>query len=240
MQHELHGREVVPPPLWRIQRVAERHHAEWEEPAELRAICPPVRKPLNKKLLSVCWVTDWVSELNCFHLLSDDGLSNSQAHIALNDHTSLFHETKEHLDGSVLIFLRSVLHFPTFALMESLDLLFTDANPSMFRSRQRLGQRPVSGGRPERLLRFHSLLWQRGWGGPPPARGMLGKSGIQCRQQTPTTQSRYSHEPVHMHCLYTKVTPQNGLLSEKQSNSQSEKKVHLCKDGGQAVPPPLF
>nr|XP_004544839.2 cadherin EGF LAG seven-pass G-type receptor 2 isoform X3 [Maylandia zebra] len=31
-------------------------------------------------------------------VLRDDGLSNSQAHIALNDHTSLFHETKEHLD----------------------------------------------------------------------------------------------------------------------------------------------
>ncbi|KAM9408206.1 cadherin EGF LAG seven-pass G-type receptor 2 [Pholidichthys leucotaenia] len=31
-------------------------------------------------------------------VLRDDGLSNSQAHIALNDHTSLFHEAKEHLD----------------------------------------------------------------------------------------------------------------------------------------------
>ncbi|XP_029287123.1 cadherin EGF LAG seven-pass G-type receptor 2 isoform X1 [Cottoperca gobio] len=31
-------------------------------------------------------------------VLRDDGLSNSQAHIALNDHTSLFHETKEHLE----------------------------------------------------------------------------------------------------------------------------------------------
>ncbi|XP_029989175.1 cadherin EGF LAG seven-pass G-type receptor 2 isoform X2 [Sphaeramia orbicularis] len=31
-------------------------------------------------------------------VLRDDGLSNSQAHIALNDHTSHFHETKEHLD----------------------------------------------------------------------------------------------------------------------------------------------
>ncbi|XP_061583050.1 cadherin EGF LAG seven-pass G-type receptor 2 isoform X2 [Cololabis saira] len=31
-------------------------------------------------------------------VLRDDGLSNSQAHIALNDHTSLFHETKERLD----------------------------------------------------------------------------------------------------------------------------------------------
>ncbi|XP_047439870.1 cadherin EGF LAG seven-pass G-type receptor 2 isoform X3 [Mugil cephalus] len=31
-------------------------------------------------------------------VLRDDGLSNSQAHIALNDHTSLFHETKEHLN----------------------------------------------------------------------------------------------------------------------------------------------
>ncbi|XP_074522154.1 cadherin EGF LAG seven-pass G-type receptor 2 isoform X2 [Halichoeres trimaculatus] len=31
-------------------------------------------------------------------VLRDDGLSNSQAQIALNDHTSLFHETKEHLD----------------------------------------------------------------------------------------------------------------------------------------------
>lgn len=29
----------------------------------------------------------------------DDGLNNSQAHIALNDHGSLFHETKEHLEG---------------------------------------------------------------------------------------------------------------------------------------------
>ncbi|KAM7006039.1 cadherin EGF LAG seven-pass G-type receptor 2 isoform 2-T2 [Tautogolabrus adspersus] len=31
-------------------------------------------------------------------VLRDDGLSNSQAQIALNDHSSLFHETKEHLD----------------------------------------------------------------------------------------------------------------------------------------------
>ncbi|XP_069580139.1 cadherin EGF LAG seven-pass G-type receptor 2 [Brachyistius frenatus] len=31
-------------------------------------------------------------------VLRDDGLSTSQAHIALNDHASLFHETKEHLD----------------------------------------------------------------------------------------------------------------------------------------------
>ncbi|XP_054472452.1 cadherin EGF LAG seven-pass G-type receptor 2 [Anoplopoma fimbria] len=31
-------------------------------------------------------------------VLRDDGLSNSQGHIALNDHTSLFHETKEHPD----------------------------------------------------------------------------------------------------------------------------------------------
>lgn len=186
----------------------------------------------------MCWVTDWVSELNCFHLLSDDGLSNSQAHIALNDHTSLFHETKEHLDGSVLIFLKSVLHFSTFALMPSLDSFFTHANPSMFRSRQRLGQRPVSGGRPERLLRFHSLLWQRGRGGPPPARGMLGKSGIQCRQETPTSQSRCSPEAVHMYCLYTKVTPQNGVKSS-QTYRVKRKCTHELH-GGQAVPPPQF
>ncbi|XP_072238280.1 cadherin EGF LAG seven-pass G-type receptor 2 [Leuresthes tenuis] len=31
-------------------------------------------------------------------VLRDDGLNNSQAHIALNDHTSLFQETKEHLN----------------------------------------------------------------------------------------------------------------------------------------------
>ncbi|XP_056293046.1 cadherin EGF LAG seven-pass G-type receptor 2 isoform X1 [Pseudoliparis swirei] len=31
-------------------------------------------------------------------VLRDDGLSSSQAHIALNDHASLFHETKEQLD----------------------------------------------------------------------------------------------------------------------------------------------
>ncbi|AWP02840.1 putative cadherin EGF LAG seven-pass G-type receptor 2 [Scophthalmus maximus] len=31
-------------------------------------------------------------------VLRDDGLNNSQAHIPLNDHGSLFHETKEHLD----------------------------------------------------------------------------------------------------------------------------------------------
>ncbi|XP_053172608.1 cadherin EGF LAG seven-pass G-type receptor 2 [Scomber japonicus] len=31
-------------------------------------------------------------------VLRDDGLSNSQAHIALNDHASLFRENKEHLD----------------------------------------------------------------------------------------------------------------------------------------------
>lgn len=29
----------------------------------------------------------------------DGGLNNSQAHIALNEHGSLFHETKEHLDS---------------------------------------------------------------------------------------------------------------------------------------------
>lgn len=33
-------------------------------------------------------------------LFRDDGLNSSQAHIALNDHTSLFHDTKEQLDGS--------------------------------------------------------------------------------------------------------------------------------------------
>ncbi|XP_067361274.1 cadherin EGF LAG seven-pass G-type receptor 2 isoform X3 [Channa argus] len=31
-------------------------------------------------------------------VLRDDGVTNSQAHIALNDHVSLFHETEEHLD----------------------------------------------------------------------------------------------------------------------------------------------
>lgn len=35
-----------------------------------------------------------------FDLFRDDGLSGSQAHMALNDHTSLFHQTKEQLDGS--------------------------------------------------------------------------------------------------------------------------------------------
>lgn len=37
----------------------------------------------------------------CFpsFLFRDDGLNNSQAHIALNDHTSLFQENKEHLHG---------------------------------------------------------------------------------------------------------------------------------------------
>lgn len=47
MQHELRGRPLVPPPLWRLQRVSERHHAEWEEPAELRPVRPQVRMPLQ-------------------------------------------------------------------------------------------------------------------------------------------------------------------------------------------------
>ncbi|KAL2090542.1 hypothetical protein ACEWY4_012805 [Coilia grayii] len=33
-----------------------------------------------------------------FVLREDSGMDNSQAHIALNDHNSLFHETKEHVD----------------------------------------------------------------------------------------------------------------------------------------------
>lgn len=101
MQHKLHGRQVVPPSLWRLQRVSERHHAERKEPAELRAVCPQVRKRF--RIRSMCCIkgqTDrpellWTDFLCLFR---DDGLSNSQAHIALNDHTSLFHETKE-LDG---------------------------------------------------------------------------------------------------------------------------------------------
>lgn len=42
MQHELRGRPSLPPSLWRLQRLSERHHAERQEPAELRAICPQV------------------------------------------------------------------------------------------------------------------------------------------------------------------------------------------------------
>lgn len=44
MQHKLRGRPVVPPSLWRLQRVPERHHAEREEPAELRALSPEVKQ----------------------------------------------------------------------------------------------------------------------------------------------------------------------------------------------------
>uniref|UniRef100_H2THB8 Cadherin, EGF LAG seven-pass G-type receptor 2 n=1 Tax=Takifugu rubripes TaxID=31033 RepID=H2THB8_TAKRU len=36
----------------------------------------------------------------CLCPFRDEGLNSSQAHIALNDHASLFHETKEQLDGS--------------------------------------------------------------------------------------------------------------------------------------------
>lgn len=99
MQHALHGRPVVPPSVRGLQRLPERHHAEREEPAELRAVPPEVtrtarahRAPL-RGAASTC----------CFFLCPsrDDGLNGSQAHIALNDHASLFHETKEQLDGSV-------------------------------------------------------------------------------------------------------------------------------------------
>lgn len=45
-------------------------------------------------------VTDWPTGATVNWLFRDDGLSNSQAHIALNDHTSLFHETKEPMDGN--------------------------------------------------------------------------------------------------------------------------------------------
>lgn len=99
MQHALHRRPVVPPSVRRLQRVPERHHAEREEPAELRAVSPEVtrtaraHRALLRRAASTC----------CSFLcpFRDDGLNGSQAHIALNDHASLFHETKEQLDGSV-------------------------------------------------------------------------------------------------------------------------------------------
>lgn len=50
-------------------------------------------------------------------LFRDDGLSSSQAHIALNDHASLFHETKEQLDG---ITLNQYLVFSWTAMIWSL------------------------------------------------------------------------------------------------------------------------
>lgn len=105
MQHKLHGRQVVPPSLWRLQCVSKWHHAERQEPAELRAVCPQVQKHFKIKVHTLHYMTECQEQLytDFFCLFREDGLSNSQAHIALNDHASLFHETKEHLDGITII-----------------------------------------------------------------------------------------------------------------------------------------
>lgn len=99
MPHELRGRPAVPPSLWRLQRVPERHHAEREEPAELRAVSPQV----NGSAGATATAGGAAAPLNPTFLcpLRDEGLNSSQAHIALSDHASLFHQTKEQLDGRV-------------------------------------------------------------------------------------------------------------------------------------------
>lgn len=78
---------------------------------------------------------------------------------------------------------------------------WTNGTLSLCRSWQRLGQRPVSRGWPERFLRLHTLLWQRGRGGSPRPRGMLGKPGVQCDQETSTTWYRSSSEARPNLCL---------------------------------------
>jgi len=128
------------------------------------------------------WLREGVTLVYLIFSFRDDGLNNSQAHIALNDHTSLFQETKEHLNGSVAV---CHLWITSPAPFLSLELLY----PCLYlvrRSRQRLRQRSVSRGWPERLVRLHALVWQ--WGrGSAPTRGMLGKHGFQWCQETPTT-----------------------------------------------------
>lgn len=99
MQHTLRRRPVVPPSVRRLQRVPERHHAEREEPAELRAISPEVRRKAD---VVVNQREERRQPAFCLCPFRDEGLNSSQAHIALNDHASLFHETKEQLDGSVI------------------------------------------------------------------------------------------------------------------------------------------
>ncbi|CAG06842.1 unnamed protein product [Tetraodon nigroviridis] len=91
---DLRGGPALPPPLRRLQRLAERHPAEREEPAELPALSPQVNPelaaPQREELLNLAFLC----------LSRDEALSSSQAHIALNDHASLFHQTEEQPDGS--------------------------------------------------------------------------------------------------------------------------------------------
>lgn len=61
----------------------------------------------------------------CFpsFLFRDDGLNNSQAHIALNDHTSLFQETKEHLHGTFHLHCLGFSLTPVISAMTSVSSL---------------------------------------------------------------------------------------------------------------------
>lgn len=51
-------------------------------------------RPRSRRTLGLCQSTFLCP-------FRDEGLNSSQTHIALNDHASLFQETKEQLDGSV-------------------------------------------------------------------------------------------------------------------------------------------
>lgn len=165
MQHHLRGRPVVPPPLRSLQRLPERHHAEREEPAELRALSPQVRRGAH---VPAAGGAPAPFDSTCLCLRRDEGLSSSRAQIALDDHTSLFQDSKQQLDGSV----SPSLHWKRCVPSSDLNIC-----PSPPPCRVGLGQRSVSGGRPERLLRLHPLLRQRGRGRPAPPRGMLGEPG---------------------------------------------------------------
>lgn len=176
MQHKLYGRQVVSSSLRRLQCFSQRHHAERQEPAELRSICPPVRKQQQQGLICcIGWRLKLVS----------DFLSVTTASVTVR-RTSLWMTTRHSsmklrsawtVRPSVRRSDRLLLHWLLHCITRSF---------SVCRSRQRLRQRLVSRGRPERLLRLHPLLRQRGWWGSPPPRGMLGKSGVQCRQETTT------------------------------------------------------
>lgn len=100
VRRELRRRPAVPPPVRRLQRIPERNHAEREEPAELRAVPPQVKGRACGRGRGQGAEPQAGFHLFSFSFSRDEGLSSSQAHIALNDHASLFHETKEQLDGS--------------------------------------------------------------------------------------------------------------------------------------------
>lgn len=85
--------------------------------------CNTDRTPLSKPHTNLYWgdqgfVCPVTSPVVFFR--DDGGLNNSQAHMALNEHGSLFHETKEHLDGrSPILMSLGSLWLPLAALVHS-------------------------------------------------------------------------------------------------------------------------